>query len=77
MYFYMNCLIRFFNEDFKNIGKEFTSVVINDVINFETQVSVIFVPIREVASNWLITFILNNLRINYQLAFKIFSLVKS
>lgn len=77
MYFYMNYLIRFFNEDFKNIDKEITSVVINDGINFECQVSVIFVPIREVASNWLITFILNNLRINYQLAFKIFSLVKS
>lgn len=35
MYFYMNFLIKFFNEDFKNKGKEFTSVVINDVINFE------------------------------------------
>lgn len=37
-YFYMNCVIRFFNEDFKNIGKEFISIVIknfNDVINFE------------------------------------------
>lgn len=36
MYFYMNCLInRFFNEDFENIGQEFTSVVKHDVINFE------------------------------------------